>query len=166
MNAAPQSSAWRAWLLVVAAMWTAFAPAWAASASAVASPPFSPTAYQADGYESAREVSRACARGQNSHLGFLAENARFDASRTSATTETASGSEAAAAKTASGVCIYLYAHSDPVNGIDPSGMFNLPEMLSTTWSGMKIAGGKAFAAYQVYDKADTFASAASVGRRK
>jgi hypothetical protein len=41
-------------------------------------------------------------------------------------------------------------------------MFNLPEMLSTTWSGMKIAGGKAFAAYQVYDKADTFASAASL----
>ena len=48
---------------------------------------------------------------------------RFDAPRTSATTETATGSEAAAAKTASGVCIYLYAHADPVNGIDPTGFF-------------------------------------------
>ena len=127
LNAAPQSSAWRAWLLVVAAMWAAFAPAWAASAS-FAPPPSSPAAYQAKGYEAAS--SRACARGQNSHLGFLAENVRFDAPRTSATTETATGSEAAAAKTASGVCIYLYAHADPVNGTDPSGYMTMVDLLS------------------------------------
>ena len=130
LNDAPQLSAarapWRAWLLVVAALWMAFAPAWAASASFAPSPS-SLTAYQATEYEPA--PLRADARGQNSRLGFLAENALFDAPRASTNHGTASGSESARLKTAPGVCIYLYAHADPVNGIDPSGYATIIEQI-------------------------------------
>jgi hypothetical protein len=62
--------------------------------------------YQADAQASA--PSRARARDENSRLGFLAENARFCVPRACANHETASGSEVAAGKIASGRIVHNY----------------------------------------------------------
>jgi hypothetical protein len=115
---------------VVAAFWVSFASSWSAArpandpfdgASASGSLAWSTVCqykkaahYSAEykpGYQAgarASAPSRAGARDENSHLGFLAENARFCVPRACANHETASGSEAAAGKIASGRIVHNY----------------------------------------------------------
>jgi hypothetical protein len=141
-------STWRSWLLLLAAFLASFAPVRAA-------------AYRSFNYEPAPGVARACAEAKTAPGGFCEKyggNAlRADAQAAGPHQEKA----AAEPGTASGVHDYLYAHADPVNGIDPSGHmtqvelltgFSVQAVLFRATVGAVIGAGDAY--FRGYDIAD------------
>jgi RHS repeat-associated protein len=51
--------------------------------------------------------------------------------------------------------LYAYVHNDPVNFIDPTGLFGIVEMGMNMFTIMQQYGSRAVTAYNVYDKANT-----------
>jgi hypothetical protein len=108
-------------LLVFAAFWATFAPAWAASPAFVDDAP------------------RACARAENSHLGFFGDLAKTHRENSAQVAKPHQEAESAGWKTASAGIVgsnadpaslhkYLYAHANPVSFMDPTGHFSMAEI--------------------------------------
>jgi hypothetical protein len=112
-------------LLVFAAFWATFAPAWAASPAFVDDAP------------------RACARAENSHLGFFGDLAKTHRENSAQVAKPHQEAESAGWKTASAGIVgsnadpaslhkYNYGSSNPVMFSDPTGNYSLGELQIVT----------------------------------
>lgn len=147
-------------------MWATFAPAWAASAS---------TAYPLSGYEPAPEVARACAGAKTASGVFCEKYGENALCGDAQAAELHQENEAAEPGAASGVHVYLYAHADPVNGVDPSGHMTQVELLTgfsvqavffrATVGAVIGAGDAYFRGYDIADGAMWGAAFGVVGPR-